>query len=83
MKSNSGRIMWINFKECCRYFMYPQRGFEIVMWIAIAMCVMVGIGNTWNFKSAWDVMIGERQQLELRIDVLQEYVTEDAGQSFD
>ena len=70
-------------RERLRYFIYPQRGFEVVMWIVIAMCVMVGIGNTWNFKSAWDVMTEERNQLELRIDVLHDYVTEDAGTGLD
>ena len=61
------------------YFTYPNKGFAVVMWIVIAMCVMVGLANTWQLSSWEEVMALEREQMQYRIELLQDYIKDNGG----
>jgi len=69
------------------YFIYPQKGFSILMWIVIAVWVTLSVAANWHLSSLvpmWeDYMAGERRELEQQIHVLQEFIKDNGGFSDD
>jgi len=79
--------MLIRLQSYYRYFIYPQRGFGIIMWVVIILWVIVSVGTSWRIATVlpmWEEsMTGERRELERQIEVLQEHIKHNSGFSDD
>jgi len=70
-----------------QYFLYPQTGFAILMWVILSLWVSLSVGANWQLSSLvpkWEeYMAGERRELEQQIEVLQEHIKHNSGFSDD
>ena len=63
------------YQSCC----YPETGFVIGLWIVVVVWVMGGLGVTWQLFSREAALEVQRTQMEYRLNILENYISDDEG----